>query len=496
VSQERPNLGIAIRKALVDVLVVAGFADDRSIRTLMVAELRTALEHPFTFSDQLAGRDQLIEIVNTCCRLGDGLTVLAEVLAFLRPGTKECEEVRNLVSSIRMHEVVPVADQEKLRRRLTGFAPSSLDAAVRRAARHVVPPPRYDDASDALAGLADFNAAPGELPPVLIFVELIAAECDGILAAELRAWGDGQARRLRLGDALQELRKEVAEPFLVSGRVHLVIVFSPDAIDTGLYQLSCWRQSDPHEWPPACGETLAAQEHELEERVSALVIEAERSWSDDTADVVLEFVLPRSLLNLPVHSWLTERASGSPRPLYLGYPTVIRSLERMVSRQWHRVWRRRWEVWTRDPSFERVYFCQVDDTRDQHRLEAILSDEQWVMTVLTGSPPPDPVPGRDELLSALRAGVPVIAWHPVAPSEVLREVVAWLADGSGGLGDLPARTRKSRLDLLQNPVGSSDIDAIADLVVLWDDPNRLLPLGETRTIGHPEGGADERDRAS
>ncbi|WP_285476335.1 effector-associated domain 2-containing protein [Amycolatopsis sp. NBRC 101858] len=478
-----------------DVLVVAGFADDKSIRTLMVSELREALDHPFTFSDQLTGRDQLIEIVSACCRIVEGLNVLAGVIEFLRPGSKECAEVRTLVSSVRMHEVVPESEQEKLRDRLAGFAPPGLGLAVRRAARYVSPPPCYEDAAAAFSGLADFNAGPGELPPLLIFVELIAAECEDRLAGELRAWADGQVRRLRLGDALELLREELAAARPAPSRLYLLIVVRPDPIEDDLYEVSCWRQDDPEDWPPVRGTTTLVRESRLEGHVDELVAESERAWSEVASDVVLEFVLPRALLNLPVHSWATERASGSPKPLYLSYPTVVRSLERMSSPRWHRVWRQRWESWIGDPSIERVYFCRSGDRDDRLRLEAILSNEQWGMTVLTESPPVSATSSQDELLPALRAGVPVIVWHPTAPSEAVREVVAWLAESSGGLGDLPALARESRLDVLRDPPSSSDGGALTDLVVLWDDPNRLLPLGETGVIGHPEGGA-ERDRAS
>lgn len=494
--QGQPGPGIAVRRAVVDVLVVAGFADDKSIRTLMVGELREALDHPFTFSDQLTGRDQLIEIVSACCRLREGLTVLAGVIEFLRPGSKECAEVRALVSSVRMHEVVPEAEQEKLRERLAGFAPPGLGTAVRRAARYISPPPRYEDASAAFSGLADFNAGPGELPPLLMFVELIADECEPALAAELRAWSDGQVRRLRLRDALDQLRAELTVPRPASGRLYLVVVVRPDPIEDDLYELSSWRQEDPADWPPACGETVRVRESQLERHVDVLVAEAEEAWSEVVADVVVEFVLPRALLNLPVHAWATERASGSPKPLYLSYPTVVRSLERMSSPRWHRVWRQRWESWTRDPSFERVYFCSADDSPDRLRLEAVLSNRQWAMAVLTESPPVRATSGGDELLPALRAGVPVIVWHPSASSEVVREVVAWLAESRGGLGDLPALARESRLEALRNPPSPGDGGVLTDLVVLWDDPNRLLPLGETGIIGHLEGGADSRDRAS
>ncbi|MEU4253491.1 hypothetical protein AB0F15_39470 [Amycolatopsis sp. NPDC026612] len=209
-----------------------------------------------------------------------------------------------------------------------------------------------------------------------------------------------------------------------------------------------------------------------------------------------QFVLLRALLNLPVHFWAAERASGVPKPLYLSYQTVVRSLERMSAPRWHRAWRQRWESWVSDPSFERVYFCRAGDRHDQLRLEAISSNEQWATTVLTESPPVSAISGHDELLPTLRTGVPVIVWRPSVPSEVVREAVALLAERSGGLGKLPALVREPRLNALRNPPSSGDGGALTDLVVLRDDPDRLLPIGETMIVGYPEGGTNQRDRAS
>ncbi|OXM71304.1 hypothetical protein CF165_02370 [Amycolatopsis vastitatis] len=90
--------GLAIRRALVDILVVAGFADDAPSRTLLIEEVRAALGRPLTISSRLSGRDQLIDFVNACGRVEEGLPVLADVLEFLRPSTKESAEVRQLVA--------------------------------------------------------------------------------------------------------------------------------------------------------------------------------------------------------------------------------------------------------------------------------------------------------------------------------------------------------------------------------------------------------------
>jgi len=492
----RAAVGIAVRKALVDVLVEAGFADDRSIRSLMLGELRAALKQPFAISDQLTARDQLIEIVNICSRVDDGMAILAAVLELMRPGTPEYAEVHRLVSALPVHDVVPEAEQEQLRRWLAGFAPPGLAAAARRAARNSAPPPKFEDAWAAFCYLADFNAAPGELPPALIFVELIAAECAETRRRPLHDWTNGQARRYRLDAALRELRAENAQTWSAGEKLHLMIVVQPDGIEPDRYLVCSWRQDDPGEWPPPCGDSVLVRTADLEDHVDDLVVQAETAWSGRAADVVLEFVLPRALLNTPVHSWATERRSGDPQPLFLSYPIVVRSLERMSSRQWHRKWRLRWSALMADPSAERVYYCRAKDTEEQLRLGSILSDQHWVMMVLSESPPVHPIPGHDQLFAAFRAGLPALVWHPSAGSDVLREVVAWLV-GSDGLGDLPARTQESRQAVFRGRQVPFDIDVFRDLVVLWDDPSRLVFFGDD--VPDPsaqEGLGDERDKAS
>ncbi|MFC5091002.1 effector-associated domain 2-containing protein [Amycolatopsis plumensis] len=490
-----PGLAIEARKALVDVLVEAGF-DDRSARSLMVSELRIALRRPFTVPDQLTPRDQLIEIVGVCSRLEEGMGALASVLELMRPGSPECVKVRQLVASLPARDLFPEAQQDELKAWLDGLVPERLPVLVSRAARHAAQtPPRFDEAWAAFSYLADLNSPPGELPPALVFVELLAAACEEPRRAWLREWSSGQARRFRLEQALRELRSDAegAEPG--RDKLHLMIVIQPDAIDLDRFQVCSWRQDEPDEWPPARGETASVSAAELEEHVDGIVAEAEEIWSGRMADVVLEFVLPRSLVNIPVHSWSAELRSGDPQPLSLSYPIVIRSFERMAYPRWHRRWRLRWRKLVSEAALEHVYFCRERDTEERFRLDAILGDQRWVMMVLTESPPRRPVPGQDQLLAALRAGLPALVWHPTATPDVLRQVVSWLVENQG-LGELPARTQRSRQAVFQNRQVPFDLDVFRDLVVLWDDPSRLVFLGGTASHLAQGGSADDRDEAS
>ncbi|MEU5260188.1 hypothetical protein [Amycolatopsis sp. NPDC021455] len=468
---------VAVREAIVNLLANAGLAGDRPSRSLLVELIHDNLGFQLTLSEHVTGRDQLIDIVNACARVNDGMHALDRAVRMLRPGSPESELLHRLVHEPRMHDLLPDSELLWLRSVLAGFTPPKLGALVRRAASPATcPAGEPGDAWAAFCLLTELNTPAHGLPPSLAFVELVAATCARPLGDELRDWNSSQARRVQGEERLSELRAE-RDHGGDGMRLHLVIMVEVDGIDPDRHVVSHWRQEDPQEWPPARGGIATIRGDELERHVDRLIVDAERAWSEYREEAALEFVLPRALVNLPVHRWCKEHETGDPRPLFLDYPIVIRSLERMFSRQWHRAWRIRWEAMAGNPSAERVYYCSSRDIAERHRLDAILSDGRWLMMVLAGPPPTRPRPGGDELATGLRSGIPVLLWHPDASAEVLHEVVAWLLDGDG-LADLPSRTQNSRRAAFREVTIPVDLRIARDLVVLWDDPSRLLFLDD------------------
>jgi vWA-MoxR associated protein C-terminal domain/vWA-MoxR associated protein middle region 0 len=379
----------------------------------------------------------------------------------------------------RVLDILPSVELQRLREWLVNITIPQLRTLVYRAAAPGVPPARgIANAWEAFSYLVEFNAGPDGFPSALMFVELLALHVDGDMSANLREWNDDQVRRLRLEPQLQERRMADYSSISTDTRLYLIIVMEPDGIDPNRYSVSHWRQDNPEMWPPARGETYLVSFDELERCVDDLVVNAEKAWSGHEGSVALEFVLPRVLLNLPVHRWHKEHDSGDPRPLCLDYPIVVRSLERMRSSHWHRVWHLRWQVLTKDPSARRVHFGLTADTAERHRIDAILSDPRCVLMVLTAAPSQQPRPGTDELTAALRSGLPALIWHPEASSEVLREVVTRLVEDDG-LCDLPGRAqafRRASFQVSGEPLG---VNILRDLVVLWDDPHRLVIANQT-----------------
>ncbi|WP_285476339.1 effector-associated domain 2-containing protein [Amycolatopsis sp. NBRC 101858] len=479
-----------------NVLASAGLAVDPAGRALLLDLVRDDLGFPLTVPEQATGRDHLIEVVNACAKADGGMSALAGAVRMMRPGSPESDAIRRLTHRPRMHDLLPESESSWLHSVLAGVVPVRLAALIRRAAGNAGPTPEVRDAWEAFCVLTDFNTPPSGLPPSLTFIELVAAQCPPELGDRLREWNTAQARRLQADARLHELRVEREQAVPEEARLHLMIVVQPDGIDPSRSLVSHWRQEDPSEWPPARGSLVTVAVEQLEHHVDTLVVEAERAWSEYRGEVALEFVLPRSLLHLPVHLWCKEHETGDPRPLVLDYPIVVRSLERMRSRQWHRAWRVRWETMMADPSAERVYFCATEDTGERHRLDAILSDEKWVVMLLDCAPPLRPRPGADALAAGLRSGLPALLWHPDASLDLLREVVKWLVE-SGGLDDLPLRVQASRRAAFREMTIPVDLTVARNLVILWDDPDRLVFLdGPPFPPGSRKGSPDERDCAS
>jgi hypothetical protein len=375
--------------------------------------------------------------------------------------------------------ILPARELDQLRGWLSGIAVRGVPTLVRRAAGPGVPlPPGDADAWQVFQHLADFNAGGDGLPPAFVFLELLSGQLTDSLAAGLRGWLTDRVGHLRLRPVLQALRAR-ASPVDPDTRLHLLVVVEHDAIDPDRCQLSFWRQDDPDEWPPQRGDTREVQLADLQDAVDDLIVDAERAWSGHGGSAALEFVLPRALLRLPVHRWYKERSSGDPRLLCLAYPVVVRSLERMRSTHWHRVWHERWRILMNDPEAAGVLYADAADLRERHRLDAILNSPQWSAMVLAEPPLPRPVrgPEADEFTAALRAGLPALIWHPTLPADALSEIVSWLAE-SGGMRDLSARAHAARLAALRADPVPFDADLALDLVVLWDNPERRVVLDQ------------------
>jgi len=367
-------------------------------------------------------------------------------------------------------DIWPEPDWMRVRDWLVDIDVPNLAELARRAAGPAIPLPRLHDAWHAFTHLADFNAGADAVPPSLLFLDVLASQIGGAMGQTMTDWIEAHARHLTIMSALHARRAVIARS-AAETRLHLVIMVDRDAVDRDRYLVSFWRQDIVDEWPPARGMVGEVPSAELERVVDAVVVEAEKAWADQRAAVVLEFLLPRALLGLPVHLFHKEHDTGDPRPLCLDYQIRVRSLERMRAAHWRRVWWDRWYSMIEDPSPSRIHFTGEDG----RRIDAVLSDPHWVSVVLEAPGERPAGPGTDDLTAALRSGLPLLIWHPDLPPQELRGVVDWLVE-SGGLIDVPHRAQESRRAALGATTLPIDLEVAKEVVIVWDDPTRLVEL--------------------
>ncbi len=374
-------------------------------------------------------------------------------------------------------ELIPRKDLVTLHRRLTRMEVPRLPVMVARALGPAVALPPLDgvtDAWDAFHLLTDFNAGPDGIPPAVTFLGLLAETVEGEPGAVLGSWIADHARSLRIGPAIAHQRQN-RPPIPERPHLYLVIMIEPISADPTRCTLAFWRQDDPEVWPPALGGVREIGIDEVEYRVDDVILETEGVWSGQSVSASVEFLLPRTLINLPVQRWAKEHGTGQPQPLRYGYRLGIRSLERMRARHWHRAWNVRWDSMVKDPTADRLHYSGCEEF-EGHPIDAILSDDHWLGLVLTKPPSPQAEPGAgpDELTAALRSGLPVVLWHPDAEPETLRDLLDWVLAADDGFIKLPDR-RKLANSGMAVPFKNS---LAHDLVVMWDDPKRVIVLDQ------------------
>jgi hypothetical protein len=184
-------------------------------------------------------------------------------------------------------------------------------------------------------------------------------------------------------------------------------------------------------------------------------------------------------MHLPVDQWLAGDDSIERR-LGVEFEVVLRSLDRMRNRAWHRNW---WQRWRKMAGGAPAHWCRRESDRYLSELAATLAGEKDVcVVVLDHCVGPTAEPGQDALTVALRAGVPVILWcrDPKALEDFLTVADALVAAGPRGLR---ATTGKLRNEAQRT--GLPD-HCGAHVSLLWDDPERVIELYDRPAAPRPE----------
>jgi hypothetical protein len=529
-----------IENDLVSVLASMPLMQNADTRQLFVQRLRRTLDDRVEIRDFSEPRHQSVEVVSTCSSVPAGVEAVVEVVALFAPAAQQLTELRQCLRELRELDVDDVLDEDdkaELIRALRGWRPQNPGWLYQRATRHQQTSPAgwCEDAWDMFIQLCGQNAPPTGLPPGMLFLLLLEYEVDATLATMLYRRNQRMATRLELTTELDHHRAalNLSTEAPIEPYVYLVIQVEPeqepDQAEPALvgthdqvpdpggkperYVVSQYRQwhgggswhSRPH-GPRVRG----VGRDELEAVAEQMVREADQSWSypvarqrwpgptaepspsEPTHQLVVEFVLPIQLLNADVAWWRKEPGRFRrmpPKLLSFDHPVLVRSLERLREKGWHHAWRQRWHRLRTDPVHSQLYRGRPG-WADFTQLEAELNLDPNLTAMLLSEPPRVDGSGRGngvlEVVTALRAGLPVIIWHRTEPATdaLWQEVYDMTADGQ--IAHLPVRIQLARLAALRLPPKRRPKHPGWQLAVLWDDPDRMPELD--RSVERAGGG--------
>jgi hypothetical protein len=480
-SAGRPQLPEPVRNRLVTILLEVDELQDPGTRGAIVSELRNRLGPDFDVPTQPTNRFYTIALVEECQRHYGGLRKLVDALRLFCHGHYRVQEAADLIAGHLPLEILLPAERADLRRLLSPLT-SEVDAhSVYRASAGPLAPP-LESAPDDLLGVSDElvnrMTPPGQLPPLLNFMEYLAAFVDdrGPTAQALRRWNADVVRRCELPSQLLAVARENAHLYVTKrvGRASLLVQIEEDGLDHNRYQVSVWL------WLDTDSQTLARDDRsyaleEIRDVVDRALQDCVGLLVTDAVVPTVEFILPHRLLVMDVDSWLVTHGSPFGRRLGAYYPVVVRSLDRLrtTSLPLRQQWRAKWR-WLQEHSGlhpeSAVRWLGDEDGRDPQRLYRELTGDQPVAVAWHGPPPPEHQAVDSVLGAAVWAGTPVALWcrehHGEGGHLQLADMLT-----NRPLPGLPDHALRARMEA--DAPGTEDDHCGNHLSLLWDDPSRL-----------------------
>jgi vWA-MoxR associated protein C-terminal domain/vWA-MoxR associated protein middle region 0 len=344
---------------------------------------------------------------------------------------------------------------------------------------------------------------PEELNPLIRLLELIADDLPGEVGQNCRRWADNVAKNIddsmpATGWAVKQAELLRAYRTTEHGRAvravpsNAYIVFLIESYDVqpeDSFQLSCWLYF---------GEKLEKKIYTAERplalpvlrsRVPDLIKEAlelaEQSLPAGPRPLV-EFILPREQMNLPVETWYIDVPHRSLATLF---PVVIRDLDRQNDVTQRNMSHGKWNMINRSASaaaaISKWITCADEPFGERQLYQAMLSD---AMTAVGLTFPPDYSVHKFNIRELLDSGIAVALWPhqchhaqnsdsqqlPLSFNAIIDMLASLGADRA--IGDLPY--------IIYDCRRSDGADAMGGVALLWDPPARIVKL-DTHKFASP-----------
>jgi len=432
----------------------------------------------------------LLNLVQKCLDIEDGIEALLSALDYLAPDSSHSAEVRRLLSPADGY--LSSREEHRVKEWLRQCTVPNLAALyqVATANRSCVFPPRLNDPCDVFTYLLDATTPRGHAPPHLRFVAFLIRTLlylDNPSPAgtvdRLREWVYQQRDQLHTSgdpEGAADLRRLVrhAPPFQLRTDFPVCLIVQLDQVpapydERDLHRVTHWLQFDHTRWCPERGGDVVLPFAEVADHVLDLIRRTDENWaSAPGGPLVLEFALPLELIDLDVDQWARRPGHGlPPRPLGTDYEVVLRSHTDLRPRTHthNSRWAARWALLVNGT---RTHVIPEPDADVPGALQdQLLNSEESIVYIL--SSPPTQEPGHSEFMAAMEAGLPIVLWcRNTEASDAFREAMREVVKRQL-LPDLPQHVMRLRR--------TAAADNYHGISLLWDDPNRVLhqptPLG-------------------
>ncbi|MBA9004379.1 VMAP-C domain-containing protein [Thermomonospora cellulosilytica] len=479
------SLGVEDQLRLVKAFYRLDCMRDRQDRDHCIRLLEKKLGYPLPVLRHPRDLYDVWHLVDTCLAYPGAVRRLAEVVEVFHQGSVPMQELNELIGEFFPEPLLLAEERERLHtltaglsERITGVDSAAVHALYRRAVGPVGPalPGGSGHVRQALDQLEDLTTDQNGIPPLLSFVEELAAVAGEPAARRLRAWAAKVAERLGVDrqDVPRALPPAARRGRSERSRAYLVIKFQLDALRADRYRPTAWLQ---HEGEP--GAMLRCDEDPLPltglpRLVEELLTEDHQVVNRAAVDLTVEFFLPRRLLHYPLDE-IRITIGGLERRLGIEHPVVVRSLDRLEHRALHHNWRRKWTRLVGDPAD--VAVCLVSrpgEVTGEAFYNRLLSDDSALCVALSFPPRSDAAAGADEMWAGVQAGTPIVAWprSPRDPARFAAEIQELVDQGAMYLPETVLALRRSALR--EQTTGAADDDHLGfHLTLLFDDADRI-----------------------
>jgi len=458
------RLLFADKSKLIDSLLNCQQIKNNDARKTIVNELSQLLS--FNIPEHPELKMHVFKIVDKCINYNGGIEHFIDILLYFEDESLTAQTVCNLLNTLQNITRQPVSWMQlaKLKSLLNKIDCPPKEELRKISGKCVPPhmslPSKMNDMNSTLHWLAQIGKR-SEKSPILEFVSRLKQYIilDDALS-KLDLWIDEVADEFKLSEEEKKNigKEDTVEKYEKSDRYYLSFKLTPKY--QGEYEVSAWLFNGNRMIKKLLpDENIKIGLTKLPETVDNYIDDANEFFeSMDISDkqMIMEFFLPLELMNYGIE----QMAVGDEFPIGIDYPVVIRSLERLENKKWHRRCAEFWKPSKIECEIDENCSMWLEDT-DQNICSKL--DKGTILFSLSFQPM------ENYLKSLIETGVPIAIWPRTANSDSINQYLKSVLP-KHNVQQLTGLIHKTRRDILWDTNNRKHLGCIS---LLWDNPYRL-----------------------